>query len=99
PTFPLLAVLFGTALARIDGEILRHYFRKLLGAAVGGIAVIGFGAIVLGLQLGLKPPAIVADLAMVCGAMLIARTGFRGSWVTAARSVAVIGLVVMPVIY
>ncbi len=96
PAFPLLAVLFGITLAKVDGEILGHCFRRLLAGTLALLAVGVVVVFIVGTQLHLNVLEIASGLALIGLTLLTAVVGFRSSWLRSAQAIALSLLLMMP---
>jgi 4-amino-4-deoxy-L-arabinose transferase-like glycosyltransferase len=99
PAIPLLAVLLGFALAKVDNDVLTHCFRRFLAVTMGLMAVVFLGLLAIGAQLGLTALEIATGVALVAGVVLVGVAGFRGPWLRSAQAIAVIGLFLMPMAF
>jgi hypothetical protein len=96
PAFPLLAVLFGVTLAKVDGEILGHCFRRFLAGAMALFSVCAVLAFMVGMQLQLSALEIAPGIALIGVTLLAATVGYRGSWLRSAQAIAVSLLLILP---
>jgi 4-amino-4-deoxy-L-arabinose transferase-like glycosyltransferase len=96
PAFPLLAVLFGVTLAKIDGEILRHCFRRLLVCSLAFLAIAAVLGIIIAAQLQMSALEIAPGIALIGVTLLAAAVGWHGSWLRSAQALALSLLLLMP---
>lgn len=96
PAFPLLAVLCGVVLAKVDGAILGHSFRRLLAGTLALLAVGVVLAFIVAVQVNLSVLEMAPGLALIAAAAWAAVIGFRGSWLRSAQTIALCLLLMMP---
>lgn len=99
PVFPLLGVLFGIVLVKIDGEILKLCFRRLFVLALVVLSLAGVGLAVVSAQLELSGIEILASLALLAIFVVVALVGLRGSWLASIQAIAVVMMLAMPAAY
>jgi 4-amino-4-deoxy-L-arabinose transferase-like glycosyltransferase len=99
PILPLLAIVVGMALARVDTEILDYCCRRLLALVASALVVVVLASLVLCWQLNLT--MLEWALGLVVGALVlfVAASSFSGHWLRPARGIAVVCLSIIAVTY